>query len=94
MNEPIIQLPTQFKILLIGDNCTDVYQYGVVDRISPEAPVPVFQFVNEEQLYFDKAFNQIKGLVYGLVCSTIGKKTSVQIALEKSLQFKKCSNSK
>jgi len=28
--------------LLIGDNCTDVYQYGTVDRLSPEAPVPVF----------------------------------------------------
>jgi D-beta-D-heptose 7-phosphate kinase/D-beta-D-heptose 1-phosphate adenosyltransferase len=27
---------------LIGDNCTDIYQYGTVDRISPEAPVPVF----------------------------------------------------
>jgi len=32
----------KFKILLIGDNCTDVYQYGTVDRLSPEAPVPVF----------------------------------------------------
>ena len=30
------------NILLIGDNCTDVYQYGTVDRLSPEAPVPVF----------------------------------------------------
>lgn len=32
----------KYKILLIGDSCIDVYQYGVVDRISPEAPVPVF----------------------------------------------------
>jgi bifunctional ADP-heptose synthase (sugar kinase/adenylyltransferase) len=32
------------KILLLGDNCNDVYQYGTVDRISPEAPVPVFKF--------------------------------------------------
>lgn len=32
------------KILLLGDNCTDVYKYGTVDRISPEAPVPVFKF--------------------------------------------------
>jgi D-beta-D-heptose 7-phosphate kinase/D-beta-D-heptose 1-phosphate adenosyltransferase len=31
-----------FKILLIGDNCTDTYVYGTVDRISPEAPVPIF----------------------------------------------------
>lgn len=36
------QQQKQFKILLIGDSCTDVYQYGVVDRISPEAPVPIF----------------------------------------------------
>lgn len=32
----------QFKILLIGDNGLDIYTYGKVDRISPEAPVPVF----------------------------------------------------
>lgn len=31
-----------YKIILIGDNCVDEYQYGSVDRISPEAPVPVF----------------------------------------------------
>lgn len=27
---------------MIGDNGLDVYQFGTVDRISPEAPVPVF----------------------------------------------------
>jgi D-beta-D-heptose 7-phosphate kinase/D-beta-D-heptose 1-phosphate adenosyltransferase len=44
-----IQQQKQFKILLLGDNCIDVYQYGTVDRISPEAPVPVFQFSHEEK---------------------------------------------
>jgi len=34
---------TQLKILLIGDDCVDTYVYGTVDRISPEAPVPVFE---------------------------------------------------
>ena len=34
----------QFKILLIGDTCLDIYHYGTVDRISPEAPVPIFNF--------------------------------------------------
>lgn len=38
MNQPQRQL----KIILIGDTCIDVYQYGTVDRMSPEAPVPVF----------------------------------------------------
>jgi len=37
-------LNTPYNILLIGDNCHDIYQYGTVDRISPEAPVPVFKF--------------------------------------------------
>ena len=36
------QQQTLFKILLVGDNCIDVYQYGTIDRLSPEAPVPVF----------------------------------------------------
>ena len=37
-----------FKILLLGDSCTDVYQYGVVDRVSPEAPVPIFKYEYQE----------------------------------------------
>lgn len=27
---------------MLGDDCTDVYNYGTIDRLSPEAPVPVF----------------------------------------------------
>jgi D-beta-D-heptose 7-phosphate kinase/D-beta-D-heptose 1-phosphate adenosyltransferase len=42
------QQPTQFNVLLIGDDCTDVYQYGTVDRISPEAPVPIFKYSRQE----------------------------------------------
>lgn len=32
----------QFNVILIGDRGIDEYVYGVADRISPEAPVPVF----------------------------------------------------
>lgn len=42
------QLLRQFKILLIGDSCLDEYQYGTVDRISPEAPVPIFKYSHKE----------------------------------------------
>ena len=42
------QQPKQFNILLIGDDCIDVYQFGTVDRISPEAPVPVFECTYED----------------------------------------------
>ena len=44
-----IQQQKKFKILLVGDSCTDVYQYGNVDRISPEAPVPIFNFLYQEE---------------------------------------------
>lgn len=38
----------KFNILLIGDTCIDVYQYGTIDRLSPEAPVPVFVPTHQE----------------------------------------------
>lgn len=40
----VIQQQRKSKILLIGDDCVDEYQFGTVDRISPEAPVPVFRY--------------------------------------------------
>jgi D-beta-D-heptose 7-phosphate kinase/D-beta-D-heptose 1-phosphate adenosyltransferase len=45
----LTQQQKQYRILLIGDNCIDVYQYGTVDRISPEAPVPIFKYSHKEQ---------------------------------------------
>ncbi len=31
------------KILVIGDGCEDVFEYGICERICPEAPVPIFK---------------------------------------------------
>ena len=31
------------KVLIIGDSCTDVFVYGDINRICPEAPVPVIK---------------------------------------------------
>jgi D-glycero-beta-D-manno-heptose-7-phosphate kinase len=42
------QPQAKYKILLIGDNCDDVYQYGTVDRLSPESPVPVLRQTRKE----------------------------------------------
>ena len=36
------------KVLLIGDSCTDVYVYGDVKRLNPEAPVPILEPKREE----------------------------------------------
>lgn len=29
------------KILVIGDSCVDIFKYGKVERIAPEAPIPI-----------------------------------------------------
>ena len=38
----------QAKVLVVGDAMLDRYWYGAVDRISPEAPVPVVRVTREE----------------------------------------------
>jgi D-beta-D-heptose 7-phosphate kinase/D-beta-D-heptose 1-phosphate adenosyltransferase len=37
----------QFNVLVIGDNCIDRFVYGTAVRLAPEAPVPVFNPINE-----------------------------------------------
>ena len=37
------------KVLVIGDSCTDIFIYGEIERISPEAPVPVFKPMNKTE---------------------------------------------
>ena len=44
------QQQNSFNVLLIGDSCIDKYNIGIVDRISPEAPVPVLKIVNTYEL--------------------------------------------
>ncbi len=51
MTESVTTQPLkQYRILLIGDDCTDVYQFGSVDRLSPEAPVPIFKYGRQESV--------------------------------------------
>ncbi len=42
------QQQTSFKVLLIGDSCIDEYHYGIVERLSPEAPVPILRITRTE----------------------------------------------
>ena len=35
------------KVLVIGDSCTDVFRYGEVNRLAPEAPIPILKPENE-----------------------------------------------
>lgn len=76
-----IQPQTKFKILLIGDDCIDVYQYGTVDRLSPEAPVPVFVPKSQEKRP-GMAGNVCKNLeALGCEVSFLHGKTSVKTRL-------------
>ena len=34
------------RIVVIGDIMVDAFRYGSIDRICPEAPVPVFKYDN------------------------------------------------
>ena len=39
----VIQQQEKYKILLIGETCLDVYVFGLVERLNPEAPVPIIK---------------------------------------------------
>lgn len=66
------------NVLLIGDICDDVYHYGHVNRISPEAPVPVLELTSTKTLP-GMALNVCQNLV-NLGCNvkmaTGGKKST------------------
>ena len=36
------------KVLIVGDSCKDIFIYGKVKRLTPEAPVPVFNPIEEK----------------------------------------------
>jgi len=42
------QQQKSFKVLLIGDSCCDVFCYGTVERLNPEAPVPILNYKRTE----------------------------------------------
>lgn len=60
------------RVLVIGDIMLDRFIYGKVERISPEAPVPVFKFVREK-IMLGGAGNVAANLVaLGAHCNFIG----------------------
>lgn len=67
----LLQNNIETNILVIGDIMLDVYQFGNCSRISPEAPVPVIEFQNEQKM-LGGAGNVIKNLVsLGAKCDII-----------------------
>ena len=76
MREPmdsLQQIPS--KILLLGDSCYDEYHTGTVARISPEAPVPIF----------DLGSTVIKrGMAYNVYNNLVNLGAKVDIITERS----------
>ena len=63
-------------VLILGDIMLDVYSYGSVTRISPEAPVPVFHYQKEEKRLggaANVALNLSALGVRPLLCGAIGR---------------------
>ena len=71
----------KFKVLLIGDVGIDEYQYGTIDRLSPEAPVPVFKPTTKETKPGMAANVESNLEALGLEVMTIGADKSVKIRL-------------
>ena len=63
------------RVLVIGDVMVDAYILGKVNRISPEAPVPVVSFEQEEKRIGgagNVALNLVALGAQPIVCSVIG----------------------
>lgn len=71
----IIEQFSGLKALVVGDVMIDAYYFGKVDRISPEAPVPVVS-VNKKENRLGGAANVAMNLVAlgakPIVCSVVG----------------------
>ena len=80
------------RILVVGDVMVDAYIFGKVNRISPEAPVPVVSLENEEQRIGgagNVALNLVALGANPIVCSVIGNDSQgeklLQIFSEKGI---------
>tara|TARA_R110000744_G_scaffold32112_12_gene75221 strand:- start:2987 stop:3727 length:741 start_codon:yes stop_codon:yes gene_type:complete len=51
------------NILVVGESCKDVYQYGDCVRLCPEAPVPVFKSSNDKKQSPGMAMNVWRNIV-------------------------------
>ena len=74
----LFQAFSQLKVLIVGDVMVDAYVWGKVERISPEAPVPVVRVQRRENRLGGAANVALNVLAMGatpLLCSVIGQDT-------------------
>jgi len=75
-------------VLLVGDNCRDIYYYGNVNRISPEAPVPVLDYTFKEEKYgmAGNVWHNLEKLGCDIVFLTSGRSTKTRFVDAKTKQ--------
>ncbi len=76
--EELINAFTKLKVLIIGDVMIDSYLWGKVNRISPEAPVPIVSISKKENRLGGAANVAINIQALGatpILCSVIGSDT-------------------
>jgi len=75
---PLLRRFAQARLLVVGDLMLDQFIWGRVDRISPEAPVPVVQ-VTRESFHLGGAANVVHNIQalggHATACGTIGRDT-------------------
>jgi rfaE bifunctional protein kinase chain/domain len=74
----------KLNIMIIGDVMIDAYQWGKVERISPEAPVPICSVVKEEDRLGgagNVALNVSSMGAEPILCSVVGKDDNEKILL-------------
>jgi len=80
---------SKMKVLVIGDVMIDAYLWGKVDRISPEAPVPVVSMTKRESRLGGAANVALNIMAMGatpIICSVVGddeKRAEFDALLEK-----------
>jgi D-glycero-beta-D-manno-heptose-7-phosphate kinase len=66
------ELLANAKVLIVGDAMLDRYWYGAVERISPEAPVPIVRVTREEERVGAAANVAYNAVCLGAQASFIG----------------------
>jgi rfaE bifunctional protein kinase chain/domain len=83
--EKLVSAFPQIQLLVLGDVVLDEYLYGEVDRMSPEAPVPVVH-VTRESLQLGGAGNVVRNVVAlggrCSFCSLVGDDSDGELVLD------------
>ena len=76
------------KIAFLSNKETDIlYSLPQQTILKKRTYFPILNLrIDNQGVFFDKAFNHIKGFIYGFLCGSLGQKTDDEIELEKTFQ--------